>query len=53
MAFQKKKTVPVPPVPPVKKKAAAKKPATKPAPQTQWQGIASKMLGSKTGPGAC
>jgi hypothetical protein len=59
MAFPKKKTAPVPPV---KKKAtpwssqnkgAKKKPAAKPAPQTQWQGIASKMLGSKSGPGGC
>ena len=49
MAFPKKKTAPVPPV----KKKGAKKPAAKPAPQTQWQGIASKMLGSKSGPGAC
>jgi hypothetical protein len=48
MAFPKKK---IAPVPPVKKKA--KKPAAKPAPQPQWAGIASKMLGSKTGPGGC
>jgi len=50
MAFPKKK---IAPVPPVKKKGAPKKPAAKPAFQPQWAGIASKMLGSKPGPGAC